>query len=109
MVLPRAPLRRRLIADAAFEMAPLSRRAWEGFDEPTADLRERAARLAIPVLVAWARSDLILSLRGSRPAIQRIPHHWLEEFNGGHAAFLEAPDAFAASLSRFIDRLGDVG
>lgn len=93
------------ITAAGSEMAPRLVEAWRSFGEPDADLRGVAASLACPVLVAWARRDRVLQLWRSRPAIRRIPDARLELFEGGHAPFLESPDAFAASLSAFLDGL----
>ncbi|MBY0280248.1 alpha/beta hydrolase, partial [Candidatus Binatia bacterium] len=106
---PAAAEQRARIVAAATEMAPRLAEAWRSFGEPDADLREVAASLACPVLVAWARRDRILQLRRSRPAIRRIPGARLELFDGGHAPFLECPDAFAATLREFLDGLPPAG
>jgi pimeloyl-ACP methyl ester carboxylesterase len=60
-------------------------------------LRERKG-----IDVAWARRDRVLQLRRSRAAIRAIPNARLEVFGGGHAPFLECPDAFNAALERFL-------
>lgn len=102
---PAADEQRARIVAAATEMAPRLAEAWSSFGEPDADLRAVAASLACPVLVAWARHDRVLQLWRSRPAIQRIPGARLELFDGGHAPFVECPDAFAATLREFLDGL----
>jgi pimeloyl-ACP methyl ester carboxylesterase len=104
-VLPRAPAQRAKIVRAGYELAPLLRGAWEGFR--TDDLRESARALKVPVLAAWAERDRVVPLARSRAALERIPDHRIETFEGGHAAFLEAPDAFAASFVRFVETLRD--
>src|SRR5690606_21377735 len=103
-----APQRARIVA-ASREMAPRLAEAWRSFGEPDADLRDVAAALACPVLVAWAKRDRVLQLRRSRPAIRRIPGARLELFDGGHAPCLECPDAFAATLRAFLDGLPPAG
>jgi 4,5:9,10-diseco-3-hydroxy-5,9,17-trioxoandrosta-1(10),2-diene-4-oate hydrolase len=107
MVLPGLPARaqRERIVAAARESSPRLAEAWGSFGEPSADLRVLATRLACPVLVAWARSDRVVQLRRSRPAIARIPDARLELFPGGHAPFLECPDDFVPALERFLDRV----
>jgi 4,5:9,10-diseco-3-hydroxy-5,9,17-trioxoandrosta-1(10),2-diene-4-oate hydrolase len=103
-----APQRVRIVA-AAREMAPRLAEAWRSFGESDADLRDVAAALACPVLVAWAKRDRVLQLWRSHPAIRRIPGARLELFDGGHAPFLECPDAFAAALREFLDGLPPAG
>ena len=102
---PAARAQRERIVAASREMAPRLAEAWRSFGEPSADLREAAARLACPVLVCWAKRDRVLQLRRSLPAIRRIPHARLELFAGGHAPFLEDPEAFDRALLRFLDGL----
>jgi 4,5:9,10-diseco-3-hydroxy-5,9,17-trioxoandrosta-1(10),2-diene-4-oate hydrolase len=106
-VLPAPPARaqRERIVAAAPELAPRLTEAWRSFGEPGADARPLAAGLGCPVLVAWAERDRVLQLRRSLPAIRRIPGARLERFPGGHAPFLECPDAFAAALAGFLDEV----
>jgi pimeloyl-ACP methyl ester carboxylesterase len=99
-----APQRRRIVA-ASREIAPLLAAAWRGFGQPDADLRALAPRIGCPVLFCWARHDRVIPLARCRPAIRTFPDATLETFDAGHAAHLEAPDAFAASLERFLARL----
>jgi pimeloyl-ACP methyl ester carboxylesterase len=57
------------------------------------------------VFVAWAKRDRVLQLSRNRAAIAAIPGAQLETFPGGHAAFLECPEAFESALERFLDRV----
>jgi pimeloyl-ACP methyl ester carboxylesterase len=102
---PDAAEQRARIVAASREMAPGLAEAWRSFGEADADLRDLAASLACPVLVAWAKRDRVLQLWRSRPAIRRIPGARLELFDGGHTPFLECPDEFAATLGAFLDGL----
>jgi pimeloyl-ACP methyl ester carboxylesterase len=99
-----AAQRRRIVA-AGVAMAPVLRDAWSGFGAPEADARAIATALRVPVLFAWAARDQLVQLRRSRATIGRVPGARLERFAAGHAAHLETPDAFAASLERFVDAL----
>lgn len=106
-VLPAAAARARraqIVAAAPYTAETLAL-AWEGFADPAADLRKRASRIAVPVFAAWARSDRILPWSGSRAAIEAMPDHTCELFDGGHAAFIEDPDRFAEALLAFADGL----
>jgi len=107
LVLPAAPAaaRRAQIVANGVAAAPLLAAAWRSFGAPEADQRALAPQVRCPVLVAWAARDRILQLRRSRPAIRRFRDVRLETFPAGHAAFLETPDAFEASLARFLDEV----
>ena len=96
--------RERIIA-AGPECAQLLAEAWDSFGQPSADLREIAANLAVPVWVAWSRSDRVIPFWMCRPAVRRIQGVSVSRFQGGHAAFLEQPVAFRESLSLFLDSL----
>ncbi len=107
MVLPGKPAaeqRRRIVASAS-EIAPLLHEAWRSFGMPDADVRALASRIACPVLFAWATRDQFIQLGRCRPAIERFPNAVVETFAAGHAAHLETPEAFEASLDRFLARL----
>ncbi len=104
LVLPKpgaAAQRARIVASAREVAAPLAQ-AWKSFGTAEADLRGLAPRITCPVLFTWAKGDRINQLKRCRPAIERFPNARLETFRGGHAAFLEDPDAFGASLERFL-------
>lgn len=102
---PAAAAQRRRIVAAGYEMAPVLRDAWRSFGEPDADLRPLASRITCPVLFAWATQDQFVQLRRSRAAIAQFPDARLEKVRAGHAAHLEAPDAFAETLIRFLESL----
>ncbi len=72
---------------------------------PAADIREVAARLDVPIWVAWAKRDRVIPLRACAPAIARMRYATLDTFDAGHCAFLEQPDAFAEGLRNFLARL----
>ena len=97
-VLPRAPRRRREIVAAAYEIAPVLAQAWEGFSGPEADLRALAPTVTAPVLLAWSKGDQIIAWSRCRAAALTFPRHELRLYRGGHSAFLEDQDAFAADL-----------
>jgi 4,5:9,10-diseco-3-hydroxy-5,9,17-trioxoandrosta-1(10),2-diene-4-oate hydrolase len=104
LVLPRAPAlaqRERIIA-AGRALAPLLAQSWRGFAEPEADLRALPAQLSIPVWLAWAKSDRLVSWERSRRAALRFPNRKVTLFRGGHAAFLEDPDRFATHFRAFF-------
>lgn len=98
---PSARARRRAIIGEARALAPLLAEAWRGFALPEADLRDVARTLGLPVWCAWARSDRIVSWSRARSAIAQIPDVQWTLFRGGHAAFLEDPDRFAAAFRSF--------
>jgi hypothetical protein len=54
------------------------------------------------VLFAWATGDKAVSWGRSRTAAMTVHDRSIELFAGGHAAFLEAPDAFDAALLKFV-------
>jgi 4,5:9,10-diseco-3-hydroxy-5,9,17-trioxoandrosta-1(10),2-diene-4-oate hydrolase len=107
MVLPSAPAaeQRRRIVESAAEIAPLLHEAWRSFGMPDADIRALAPKVTCPVLFAWATRDRFIQLGRCRPAIERFPNARVETFAAGHAAHLETPDPFAASLDRFLATL----
>jgi pimeloyl-ACP methyl ester carboxylesterase len=102
---PAAAAQRARIVATAREIAPLLAQAWTSFSAPEADLRSLVPQVSCPVLVAWAKHDRILRLRRNLPAIRRFPNAKLETFEAGHSAFLETPEAFEASLERFLASL----
>ena len=104
LVLPSPPAkaqRERMIANC-HELAPVLVEAWESFGRPEADIRGLAAGLTVPVWFAWARSDRVIPLSRCRPAIEAMRRATITEFPGGHAAFLEQPQAFAAGFGEFV-------
>ena len=100
---PAAKAQRRRIVAAGRRSAPVLRQAWASFGRPEADLRAAAAQIDAPIWVAWARRDRVIPLKACRPAIERLRHVTLTEFDAGHSAFLEQPDAFARGFLEFVD------
>jgi pimeloyl-ACP methyl ester carboxylesterase len=101
---PSARAQRARIIAGAYDTARLAREAWLSFARPEADIRARAAALAVPVWVAWGRRDWVTPLSLCRAGIEAIPGVELTMFEGGHSPFLEQPDAFAPAFSAFADR-----
>jgi pimeloyl-ACP methyl ester carboxylesterase len=88
---------------SAYEIAPVLEQAWQSFALPEESLWERLPQIECPVLVAWAESDSVISLKYNEAAFARFPNHRVEVFTGGHAAFLEDPDRFEQKLREFLD------
>lgn len=99
-----AAQRTRIIA-AGYEIAPVLRDAWRSFGEKSADLRQLAAELDVPVWFAWSTGDRIIQLKACLPAINAMKKARLTRFGGGHAAFLERPKPFAKGFKRFAASL----
>ena len=97
-----ATWRREEIIATAAQMAPLLEQAWAGFAKPDADLRHLVTKIACPVLLAWAKNDRYVAWSRSKRAALAFPNKQICLFNGGHAAFLEDPAAFAEALGEFI-------
>ena len=104
---PEASWRREEIIATAEQVAPLLALAWEGFARKDSDLRHLAPKITCPVLFAWARRDRYIAWSRSKRAARAFPNHQVQLFDGGHAAFLEDPAAFAATLKQFIDASAD--
>jgi len=90
------------IVRSAYEIAPVLEQAWRSFARPEENLGPTLHEVRCPVLLTWAKDDLVLPLKGSEPAFQQFPRHQLEVFDGGHAPFLEDPDHFEQQLRRFL-------
>jgi pimeloyl-ACP methyl ester carboxylesterase len=93
--------RARIIA-AAYETAPLLRDAWRSFGQPSADLRALASSLEVPIWVAWAKRDKVISYARCAQCIARMRHARVTQFEAGHAAFLEQPEAFVQGFLGFV-------
>jgi pimeloyl-ACP methyl ester carboxylesterase len=105
-ILPRHPAhdqRRRIIA-AGKETAEVSAQAWTSFGRPQADIRALLGRIDGPILFAWAKGDRIVSWARCRPAVSQTRAE-VQMFHGGHSAFMEDPDAFAAAFEAFARQL----
>jgi 4,5:9,10-diseco-3-hydroxy-5,9,17-trioxoandrosta-1(10),2-diene-4-oate hydrolase len=93
--------RERIIANC-HELSPVLAQAWESFGRPDADVRHLAASLRVPVWFAWAGADRVIPLSRCRAAIRAMKAATVTEFSGGHAAFLEQPQAFVAGFEQFV-------
>lgn len=96
--------RRRIIANGR-KMAGILKQAWTSFGQTSADLRDVAADLAVPIWAAWAEKEITIPLRYCLPAIQRFQRGSLTTFRCGHAPFLECPDRFSREFLSFADSL----
>jgi 4,5:9,10-diseco-3-hydroxy-5,9,17-trioxoandrosta-1(10),2-diene-4-oate hydrolase len=96
--------RARIVA-SGYEIAGVLRQAWESFAEPGTDLRGLAKSIECPVWIAWAKSDRIIAWSRCRKGAQAIGSRTVTFFRGGHAAFLEDPDRFAAGFRKFMGRV----
>jgi len=81
--------------------------AWKSFARPEENLSPILHEVRCPVLLAWAKDDCVIPLRGAEPAFEKFPNDRLEVFEGGHAAFLEDPDRFERSIRAFLKGLQD--
>jgi pimeloyl-ACP methyl ester carboxylesterase len=102
---PAAADQRARIVAAGREMAPLLERAWRSFGQPDDDLSGVLPAVSCPVLVTWSVGDRLNPLGFNRAGISRLPHGRLETFPGGHAPFLECPQAFDDAFARFVGQL----
>lgn len=101
---PAAEQRARIVATAR-EMAPLLAAAWRSFGERADDLSAVVPHIACPTLITWSLGDKLNPLKFNRAVIARLPQARLETFIGGHAPFLECPQAFDAAFNRFLAEL----
>ncbi|MCA2976661.1 MAG: alpha/beta hydrolase [Myxococcaceae bacterium] len=102
LVTKAAEAQRARIVAAGWESAPVLEQAWRSFARPEADLRRQAATLAMPVLVAWARQDGLIQWSRNEAAVRQMPTAQVVFFEGGHAAFLEQPEAFLGAVRPFL-------
>lgn len=109
LVLPSRPAKaqRKRIVAAGQEVAELVGEAWKGFADPASDLRPDLARVTCPVLFAWAMQDRVVAWSKSAPTVTGHHGGHVRQFRGGHAAFLEDPDAFAAAFVNFTHGLAE--
>lgn len=103
---PESAWRREEIIADAYKCAPLLEAAWRRFAQPLADIRHLPAKLRCPVLYAWAKDDKAIAWSRSKRAALAAPKNEVALFKGGHAAFLEQPEAFDAALTAFLDKAG---
>jgi 4,5:9,10-diseco-3-hydroxy-5,9,17-trioxoandrosta-1(10),2-diene-4-oate hydrolase len=102
---PAARDQRRRIVVAAYDIAPVLVQSWTSFAQADADIRALAAGLDVPVWFAWARNDKVIPLSRCRPAISAMTRASISEFDAGHAAFLEQPEAFVEGFEAFVATL----
>ena len=102
---PAALDQRKRIAKSAYEIAPVLAEAWRGFANAAQDHRSLAIALDVPVLFAWAMQDWINPFTAAEPTIRRMKRARVAKFQGGHAAFLERPEQFAATFDRFATEI----
>jgi pimeloyl-ACP methyl ester carboxylesterase len=76
--------------------------AWASFKREDSDVRDLAQGLKMPVFVAWAKKDSVIRWSRNREAVERIPHAQVQVFDGGHAPFLEVPEAFNEAAAAFL-------
>jgi pimeloyl-ACP methyl ester carboxylesterase len=92
--------RARIVA-AGREHAGVLAELWKSFGEPLRDLRVDISQLQCPVWLAWARDDPYNHRWLIRSALRQFEAP-LTVYRGGHAPFLEQPDAFWRDLDRFL-------
>jgi pimeloyl-ACP methyl ester carboxylesterase len=93
---------RERIVRSAYEIAPTLEQAWGSFAKTEESLSPVLPQVRCPVLIAWAKDDIVLPLKSNAPAFDRFPNHRVETFEGGHAAFLEDPERFEAAIRSFL-------
>jgi pimeloyl-ACP methyl ester carboxylesterase len=78
---------------------------WASFSAPEHDLRAQASAIAAPTLVLWGRRDPVIPPKAGRRLADAIPGARLVEFDTGHAPQVSDPEAVAAELVPFLDRV----
>ncbi|HUA36434.1 MAG TPA: alpha/beta fold hydrolase [Candidatus Binataceae bacterium] len=58
------------------------------------------------VLAAWAKNDQLVQWKRNEPTVRKFPDLRVELFDAGHAAHLERPNEFAATVDRFLTEIG---
>lgn len=76
--------------------------AWRSFAAKESDIRHLVPKLQMPVWYAWAKDDKAVRWSWAKKAALTAPVHRVTLFDGGHSAFLEAPDAFDTGLLSFL-------
>jgi pimeloyl-ACP methyl ester carboxylesterase len=67
---------------------------------PVGDLESVTA----PVLLIWGDRDVFLTPGAARTQCEAFPEAWLVELHGGHAPWLDEPDASSKELTGFLCR-----
>jgi 4,5:9,10-diseco-3-hydroxy-5,9,17-trioxoandrosta-1(10),2-diene-4-oate hydrolase len=99
---PAAAAQRRRMVVAAYEIAPILVQSWTSFRGPDADIRDLALGLEPPIWFAWARNDKVAQFALSEPTIRAMKTASVTMFAGGHAPFLEQPQAFVDGFEGFL-------
>lgn len=102
---PEARVQRDRIIAAGPEMADALRQAWAGFGQTSADIRQVAMDLEVPIWLAWARQDRVIPLSRCLPTVRGMKRATLTRFEGGHSPFLEDPHDFAEGFRAFARAL----
>lgn len=105
LITPAAAAQREAIIAAGYESAPVLAQAWRSFATSEANLTPLLPRLTMPTLVAWAKEDNLIRWSRNKDAVAQLPRAEVRFFEAGHAAFLEAPEAFNAALESFLSGL----
>jgi len=101
IVLPRAPQHARRIVASAYEIAGILRAAWQAFAKPDADIRALVPCIDCPVMIAWAKSDRVISWSLTKTAARRFRDVRIRFFRGGHSPFLEDTERFTRDFRQF--------
>ena len=79
---------------------------WRSFTADEHDLRDRAAVIACPTLLAFGRYDPVLpAAADGETARKSIPGSRLVVFETGHMPFAEDPQAFLATVLPFLEEV----
>lgn len=70
------------------------------------DISVATARIDIPVLVITGDNDKVMGPATAPEVAGALPNARLEKIGGGHLLPLEAPDAVAAAIHRFVAGIG---
>jgi len=95
------------LSDAAVELIARNREAsalylWEPYAH-NPKLVRRLHRIDVPVLLLWGESDGIVTPAYGRAFAERIPGARFEVIaDAGHVPQIEQPEAFVASVARFL-------
>jgi pimeloyl-ACP methyl ester carboxylesterase len=92
------------IVRSAYEIASPLEQAWKSFAKPEENLLGMLPEIQCPVLLAWAKHDIVIPLKYSQAYFGLFKNRQLEVFNSGHAAFLEDPDHFERSIRAFLKK-----
>ena len=95
------------IVRSAYEIATPLEQAWRSFGHPEENLLGLLPKIQCPVLLAWAKQDVVIPLKSTERYFGLIQDHRLEVFEGGHAALLEDPDRVERSGRGFLLHVQD--